>query len=146
MNKQQKAEAIKKYGPTFVEHGEDEVLQLLEIDEVSDKDSKEIIAGIKKAIANSFSAPQAETPTQGPKIDRPKEVKKGLKLYDLYKVQKETRQDINDEGVVVKSVFTGMFIKVGKPIKTNIKVEEYRAKILNDQSINSGERLYEVED
>lgn len=140
MNKKQLQEAVKKYGPVYVERGEDEVLQFLEIDKVKEADGKVILAEIKKAISNSFVAQETVSAPSPDQIERPKEIKKGLKLYDMFKVQKELEE--NGSG---GQSWTGNFIKVGKPIKTNIKVEPYRADIFNSQSVNSGERLYEVE-
>lgn len=118
-------------------------------EEKSDKEESEI-EQLKKQLAEMQKKLDQKSQAPSPnivKIKRPKvDEKRGLKLYDLYKVQKEIENEYNDEGDVIKSKFTGNFLKVGRPVKTNIKVQEYRAKIFNDQSINHGERLYLVEE
>jgi hypothetical protein len=137
MNKNQLAEAVKKYGPVYVERGEEEILQLFEIDEISEADQKKILADIKKSLLKSFEKP-IETPS-GPAIKRPEKVREGYKLYDLYKVQKE----YDEKGG--KVVYTGKLLKVGKPLKVNVKIPEYRAEIFNEQSANTGEMLFPAE-
>lgn len=132
------ADAVKKYGPVFVERGEEEILQLFEIDEISDADGKKILAEIKKSMLKSFDEPSVKETVSGPSVKRPEKIKEGYKLYDLYKVQKEYEET---DGRVK---YTGGLLKVGKPIKVNIKLPEYRAEIFNDQSVNSGEMLFPV--
>lgn len=136
MTKKQIQEAVKKYGPVFVERGEDEVLQFFEVDEVSEADGKVILAEIKKSMLKSFDKPAGDDQPSDPGIKRPKEVAKGFKLYDLYKVQKEMHEENG------RTVFSGTLIKVGKPVKVNIKLPEYRAEIYNAQAANTGEMLF----
>jgi len=138
MTKKQIQEAVKKYGPVFVERGEDEVVQFFEVDDVSEADGKVILAEIKKSMLKSFDKSVTDDAPADPGIKRPKDVAKGLRLYDLYKVQKE----MHDENG--RTVFSGTLIKVGKPVKVNIKLAEYRADIFNAQAANTGEMLFPV--
>lgn len=127
-------EALKNGGKPSEEKDSDEESEIEKL--------KKELAEAKKKLEEKGNAPSFVSP----KIKRPKvDTKRGLKLFDMYNVQKEFAHEYNEDGEIVKSKFTGNFIQVGKPIKTNIKVEEYRAKIFNDQSVNSGQRMYEVE-
>lgn len=160
--------AVAKHFDEFKEAGEESVKATLAASDFSQEEIDEIIDALKNGGKPSEQKDDKESEIeklrkeneqlrklaaggmQGPfvkKIERPKmDPKKPLRLYDMYKVQKDLEQEFSEEGDVVKTKFTGNFIKVGNPIKTNIKVEPYRAKIFNDQSVNSGERLYPVED
>jgi hypothetical protein len=138
MTKKQLQDAVKKYGVVFVERGEDEVIQFFQVDDVSDTDGKMILSEIKKSMLKSFDKSSLEDVPSEPGIKRPKQIANGMSLYDMYKVQKEMDEENG------RMVFSGRLIKVGKPIKVNIKLPEYRAEMFNAQSHNTGEMLFPV--
>lgn len=140
----------KKYAEAFIERGEDEVRQLLQVEDNDiegddiDKEIDQVIAEIRNQIVAALKKPSNENAANGEIGSEPSEKRKVAhrpehKVYDLYRVQKE----MVDNGE--KQVFTGEFLKVGKPIRTNVKIEPWRAEEINAQSVNSGQRLYEVE-
>ncbi len=144
MHHTQVKSAAKKHAETFIERGEDEVRQLLAIDEIEGDDADKVIAEIRKQIVEAIKKPTEPSSSNQGGDAKPTEKRKVAhrpehKVYDLYKVQKEF---IERDG---KQVFTGEFLRVGKPIRTNIKIEPFRAEDINNQSVNSGERLYEVD-
>lgn len=149
MHHKTKEAAVKKYAPIYAERGEDETVQHMENDEIEVADQAEIIGEIKaqiKAFAESIGKKSGvDIPSAGgtPNIERNNtELSKGQKLYDLYNVIPLTRPMKNDPR---KNEYTGEFEKVGKPKKTNIKVIPENAELINSQSLNSKERLFEVE-
>lgn len=156
------AESVKETLKTTTDYTPEEIEEILDVlqnggkatPSTSEKEDEEGLTEIellKKQNADLLK--KLEEKSKGnpappaPKIKRPEvDKKKGLKLFDLYKVEKEFQQEYNEEGDVIKSKFTGNFIKVGRPLKTNVKIPDFRAKIFNDQSVNSGQRFYSVED
>lgn len=135
--------AVKKHSQAFIERGEDEVKQLLAIDEFTEDETVEVIAAIKAEILSAMSSKSTKGAEPKNNIKRNEApVKKGQKAYDRYKVQKNL---VPDEKDPERLVWDGTFVKIGSPVKSNIRIEPERAKTLNDQAINSGEYLFEVE-
>lgn len=135
--------AVKKHTQAFIERGEEEVKQLLAIDEFTEDETAEVIAAIKADILSAMSAKKDEAAAPKSTIKRNEApLKKGQKAYDRYKVQKNMVPDEKNPEILV---WDGTFVKVGAPVKANIRIEPARAEDLNSQSQNTGERLYEVE-
>lgn len=160
--------AVSKFTPDFMTGGDDVLREALSSTDYTPEEQEEIIEAIKNqgpGSGDGTDSPKEESleeklarlekenaelksqKTAAPglfkKIERNAHPEiKGQKTYDMYKVQKELVPNPENPEL---TIWTGNFIKIGAPKRTNVRVTEYRAKLFNDHSHNSGERLYPVQ-
>lgn len=130
-----------KHAEVYIERGEDEVRQLLAIDELTDEDAEAVIKQIKENLVAALKKPTVKEEKKEVVVDRSHiKLPAGFECYDLYNVQREIVTDENGN-----SVWNGGFVQIGKPVRTEIKLEPWRAEMFNEQSHNSNQRLYKVD-
>lgn len=132
------------YLPLFINDGKQAVLESMEEDEISPSVQDEIIAKIKAKLTSVFvngnsTESKEDERVQKPErvLEKPKSLKEGLKLFNLHKVSVLT--------VPKNGRFSDNDFEKGKCIRTYVKLEPYRAEMLNDASHTTGQRYYEIQ-
>lgn len=131
MHYKTRAALAKQFSAIYEQKGEKETIDYLLREGVSEEDAPEVIATIATMLA---SGSQDAPPEEESVPHEAEKVTEGKNLYDMYKVNRRFTE-VGGESVVE-------FDQVGNPVRTGVKITPEQANIFNNQSRNTGIRLY----